>query len=98
MVADRRHSSMRIPIPLAGSESPTIRRTREASAQWVTRWRLFTHAIVIEQLMSDVRRPIEWQQVAVILAVWSFAYGSYRAYYAVGGDIGMIGQPRSSTQ
>jgi len=48
--------------------------------------------------MSDVRRPIEWQQIAVILAVWSFAYGSYRAYYAVGGELGMIGQPSSSAQ
>jgi hypothetical protein len=34
----------------------------------------------------------------VFLAVWSFAYGSYRAYYAAGGDLGMIGQPISSTQ
>src|SRR6185437_348895 len=97
MVADRRRSSMRIPIPLAGSGSPIIRRSSAASAPWGTRSRSSTRA-VIEQLMSDVRRPIEWQQIAVILAVWSFAYGSYRAYYAVGGELGMIGQPSSSAQ
>jgi hypothetical protein len=43
--------------------------------------------------MSDARRPIAWQQLAVILAVWSLAYDSYRAYYAAGGNLGMIGQP-----
>jgi hypothetical protein len=48
--------------------------------------------------MSDARRPIAWQQLAVTLAVWSLAYGSYRAYYAAGGNLGMIGQPISSAQ
>jgi hypothetical protein len=32
------------------------------------------------------------------LVVWSLAYASYRAYYAAGGQFGMIGQPISPAQ
>ena len=32
------------------------------------------------------------------LAVWSFAYAAYRAYYAGGGELGMIGEPISRAQ
>ena len=47
---------------------------------------------------SATRRPVPWQRVAVALAAWSFAYASYRAYYAAGGQIGMFGEPVSSAQ
>jgi hypothetical protein len=30
--------------------------------------------------------------------VWGLGYACYRAYYAVGGEIGMIGQPTSNAQ
>jgi hypothetical protein len=30
--------------------------------------------------------------------MWGFGYACYRAYYAVGGTFGMIGEPRSETQ
>lgn len=49
-------------------------------------------------IMPDARPPITWQRVAVILALWSFAYACYRAYYAAGGSFGMIGVPVSTTQ
>ena len=32
------------------------------------------------------------------LAVWSFVYAAYRAYYAAGGELGMIGEPISRAQ
>ena len=47
---------------------------------------------------SATRRTVPWQRVAVALAAWSFAYASYRAYYAAGGQIGMFGEPVSSAQ
>jgi hypothetical protein len=43
-------------------------------------------------------RTVPWQRVAVALAAWSFAYASYRAYYAAGGQIGMPGEPVSRAQ
>ena len=50
--------------------------------------------------MADTatRRTAEWQRVAVAIAAWSFAYAAYRAYYAVGGELGMIGEPVSRAQ
>lgn len=36
--------------------------------------------------------------IALALALWSFAYAGYRAYYAAGGQVGMIGRPESQTQ
>jgi hypothetical protein len=36
-----------------------------------------------------------WQRLAVAVALWSFAYAAYRAYYALGGEFGMIGEPIS---
>ena len=47
---------------------------------------------------SATRRAVPWQRVAVALAAWSFAYASYRVYYAAGGQIGMPGEPISSAQ
>jgi hypothetical protein len=38
------------------------------------------------------------RKVAVALFLWAFPYACYRAYYAAGGDFGMIGQPVSMTQ
>lgn len=35
------------------------------------------------------------RRIAVVLGAWGLAYACYRAYYAAGGQIGMIGQPRS---
>jgi hypothetical protein len=50
--------------------------------------------------MADgaTRRTVPWQRLALVLAAWSFAYASYRAYYAAGGQTGMIGEPISSAQ
>lgn len=36
--------------------------------------------------------------VAIVLALWAFTYACYRAYYAAGGTLGMIGEPVSSAQ
>ena len=33
--------------------------------------------------------------IAGVLLVWALGYAAYRAYYALGGDAGMIGVPRS---
>lgn len=43
-------------------------------------------------------RPRGGQRIAVALALWSTAYACYRAYYAAGGQFGMIGQPVSVAQ
>jgi hypothetical protein len=40
----------------------------------------------------------DFKRVALALAVWSFAYAGYRAYYAAGGQLGMIGEPISPAQ
>ena len=47
---------------------------------------------------TTIPRPATHQRVALALALWAFAYAGYRAYYAVGGTIGMIGQPVSDAQ
>ena len=36
-------------------------------------------------------------RIATWLAAWSFAYAAYRAYYALGGGVGMIGVPVSES-
>jgi hypothetical protein len=36
--------------------------------------------------------------IATALVVWGVGYACYRAYYAAGGEIGMIGQPVSDAQ
>lgn len=36
--------------------------------------------------------------IASALAVWGLGYACYRAYYAAGGNIGMIGEPMSDAQ
>jgi hypothetical protein len=36
--------------------------------------------------------------IGVVLALWSFAYAGYRAYYAAGGTFGMIGEPVSDAR
>jgi hypothetical protein len=38
------------------------------------------------------------RRIATALAVWGLGYACYRAYYAAGGEIGMIGQPTSEAQ
>ena len=38
------------------------------------------------------------RRVSRLAAVWSFGYGVYRSYYAVGGTIGMFGTPVSLAQ
>ena len=43
--------------------------------------------------IGPTRRP-----VVTALVVWGLGYACYRAYYAAGGDIGMIGQPMSEAQ
>jgi hypothetical protein len=37
-------------------------------------------------------------RLAWLLALWAFAYACYRAYYAVGGTIGLIGEPVSDVE
>jgi hypothetical protein len=62
--------------------------------------------------MADVASPTETgrhrtvqietartqRRVAMILTAWAFGYACYRAYYAAGGTIGLIGQPVSHAQ
>lgn len=38
------------------------------------------------------------RRIATALAVWGLGYACYRAYYAAGGEIGMIGEPMSDAQ
>jgi len=38
------------------------------------------------------------RRVAVLLLVWCVAYAAYRGYYALGGEIGLIGRPVSESQ
>ena len=52
----------------------------------------------LTQTDAEHRRMVAWRRVAVALAVWSLAYAGYRAYYAAGGQFGMIGEPRSPAQ
>ncbi len=39
--------------------------------------------------------PRTGTRLAWLLALWAFAYACYRAYYALGGTVGMIGDPLS---
>lgn len=41
---------------------------------------------------------IRGDRVAMALAAWGLAYACYRGYYAVGGEVGMIGRPVSPAQ
>jgi hypothetical protein len=38
------------------------------------------------------------RRLSYVAAGWAFAYALYRAYYGVGGTVGMIGVPRSDDQ
>lgn len=38
------------------------------------------------------------RRLALLLALWAFAYACYRAYYAVGGTVGMLGEPVSDVE
>lgn len=50
-------------------------------------------------MVETAARTTDFQRrVALALAIWAFAYAGYRAYYAVGGTIGMIGQPVSDAR
>lgn len=44
------------------------------------------------------RVPGAAHRLAIVLACWAFAYACYRAYYAFGGQWGMIGVPVSPAQ
>lgn len=55
-------------------------------------------AVPPQPLVSDAARAealARARRVAGVLGAWGLAYACYRAYYAAGGQIGMIGQPRS---
>ncbi|MFY9913987.1 MAG: hypothetical protein WAK18_04925 [Nocardioidaceae bacterium] len=57
--------------------------------------------IMVEtNISASVRQQLRWKvtgpRAVVALAVWSVAYAGYRAYYALGGQIGQIGQPVSA--
>jgi hypothetical protein len=38
----------------------------------------------------------QMRRVAVALAVWAAGYAAYRFYYALGGQVGMVGRPAPS--
>ena len=50
--------------------------------------------VVTEQSETSSRQLT----IATALLLWALGYAAYRAYYAAGGELGMIGQPRSDTQ
>lgn len=47
---------------------------------------------------ATTRAPSRARRLALVLACWSFAYAAYRGYYALGGDLGAIGVPRSESE
>jgi hypothetical protein len=47
---------------------------------------------------ATTRAPSQARRLALVLACWSFAYAGYRAYYALGGEVGAIGVPRSESE
>ncbi|WP_190812817.1 hypothetical protein [Saccharopolyspora pogona] len=47
---------------------------------------------------TAIHQPGYPRGIVVALALWGFAYACYRAYYAAGGTVGMIGEPVSSAQ
>ena len=51
-------------------------------------------AVVVEQGATHRAQ----RATAAALAVWGLGYAGYRAYYAAGGEIGMIGQPMFDAQ
>jgi hypothetical protein len=50
--------------------------------------------VVQEHVEADRRQ----RTIAAALLVWALAYAAYRAYYAAGGKLGMIGRPVSDAQ
>jgi hypothetical protein len=48
--------------------------------------------------VSRERPPLATHRLAVVLSAWSLGYAAYRAYYAFGGQAGMIGTPISQSQ
>lgn len=46
----------------------------------------------------DDRATPRARGIAIALALWGLAYACYRAYYAAGGTLGMIGEPVSLDQ
>ena len=53
-----------------------------------------TDTVVAEQSATNRAQRAS----ATALALWGLGYACYRAYYAAGGEIGMIGQPMSEAQ
>ena len=53
-----------------------------------------SRTLVREQVDAGRRR----RTIATVLFWWALGYAAYRAYYAAGGQLGMIGQPASDAQ
>jgi hypothetical protein len=51
-----------------------------------------------DEVETATPRPAIGARLAVLLALWSWGYAGYRAYYAAGGRFGMIGEPVSAAQ
>lgn len=52
----------------------------------------------IDRDATALQAPAVRPRIALWLAVWGFAYACYRAYYAAGGEFGMIGRPVAPEQ
>lgn len=88
-------------LDLAGSSAATalLRPDRRALHNLAAA----THVIPSQQrsttmIETTIPRPDSQRKIALGLALWGFAYACYRAYYAAGGTIGMIGEPVSDAQ
>lgn len=48
-----------------------------------------------EARILDLVARLDPRRVALVLALWAAGYAAYRLYYGFGGQVGMIGEPRS---
>lgn len=51
-----------------------------------------------EARILDLVARLDPRRVALVLALWAAGYAAYRLYYGFGGQVGMIGEPRSPAQ
>lgn len=51
-----------------------------------------------EVRILDLVARLDPRRVARVLALWGAGYAAYRLYYGFGGQVGMIGEPRSPAQ
>jgi hypothetical protein len=58
----------------------------------------FDRTAVDERSAPRYELPRRARRIAIVLAAWGFLYACYRAYYALGGQGAMIGQPVSQSQ